>query len=135
MKRFLILLGLALSVASCDSATDIPVGDNVSVELDAFSGRPNPTWLLDAAEIAQLRGRLAGLPRAPGETLPDRGLGYRGFRVRLQGEASDAAQTVYVTNGLVSRGENGEVYRDTHDLEGWLQENARTRGYPVPRPE
>jgi hypothetical protein len=134
VKRFLILLGLTLMAVSCDSATDIPVGDDVSVELDAFSGRPNPTWSLNGPEVAELRSRLAGLPAAPGQTVPEGGLGYRGFRVRLRGEGSSPEESVYVAKGLVSRGANGQVYRDTHDLEGWLRENARARGYPVPPP-
>lgn len=52
------------------------------VELDAFSGRPNPRWQLDAKdteELLRLQGRLdvfAGHPVEPP------GLGYRGFTYR-----------------------------------------------------
>jgi hypothetical protein len=50
------------------------------VELDAFSGRPNPRWQLDERdrqELLRLQGQLtetSGVPPAPPA------LGYRGFR-------------------------------------------------------
>lgn len=48
------------------------------VELDIFSGRPNPSWELSVDEAAELSRRLAALIKT--ETRPDEGgLGYRGF--------------------------------------------------------
>lgn len=52
------------------------------VELDAFSGRPNPRWQLpesDAAEFTRLIADLQPSLGAPPPRPP--GLGYRGFRV------------------------------------------------------
>jgi hypothetical protein len=49
------------------------------VELDAFSGRPNPRWELDEAssqQLRQLQGRLTSTQATPPEAP---GLGYRGF--------------------------------------------------------
>ncbi len=51
----------------------------MQVEIDLFSGRPNPVWDLTAAEVPALRARLEALPAAAPATLPDR-LGYRGLR-------------------------------------------------------
>jgi len=31
----------------------------MQVEIDLFSGRPNPTWELTAAEVSELKARLA----------------------------------------------------------------------------
>lgn len=50
------------------------------IEIDVFSGRPNPRVPLDDAAAAQLRTALAGL--VPAEPAPAAdGLGYRGVRV------------------------------------------------------
>ena len=49
------------------------------VELDVFSGRPNPRWELDdraSQELRQLQGRLTKARETPPEPP---GLGYRGF--------------------------------------------------------
>src|SRR5690349_11395071 len=52
------------------------------VELDLFSGRPNPRWSLSVAQAAELSGLLARL-EASSATQEDvlAGLGYRGFRI------------------------------------------------------
>ena len=51
----------------------------VRVELDVFSGRPNPVWMLDEDGGVELRRRIDLLPHcdAPWEQAP--ALGYRGF--------------------------------------------------------
>jgi hypothetical protein len=53
------------------------------VELDIFSGRPNPTWELDERASGRLREAHAALLQTtvPPPELP--GLGYRGFVYRL----------------------------------------------------
>jgi hypothetical protein len=61
------------------------------VELDLFSGRPNPRWELDARgrdHLAQLLRRLR--PAAAAADLP--GLGYRGFVWR---DGTGAASRAY----------------------------------------
>lgn len=49
------------------------------VELDVFSGRPNPRWRLDANDQAWLRARLATLAPSAEALAPPPDLGYRGF--------------------------------------------------------
>lgn len=49
------------------------------VELDAFSGRPNPAWELDAASSDAVRQLVARLVAASGRPAEPPGLGYRGF--------------------------------------------------------
>jgi len=51
------------------------------VEIDIFSGRPNPRWLLSEAETARLTRLLRTLESATGEPPDPPGLGYRGFRL------------------------------------------------------
>jgi hypothetical protein len=124
----LLSLALFLLLAACatTSTGDMRVSD-VVVELDAFSGRPNPTWTLTPAEAAELDRRLRDLPAAPDATLPDLGLGYRGFQL-LGTAAGGAPQRIYVTSGLVQIGD-AALYRDVHGLEAWLQAQARRQGY------
>lgn len=53
------------------------------VELDSFSGRPNPRWELDAQTIRHLRAIHAQLAALSGPLPEPPGLGYRGFRYTL----------------------------------------------------
>ncbi len=53
----------------------------MQVEVDVFSGRPNPAWEIGPDEARMLAERLAALPAAPPSPEPD-GLGYRGVVVR-----------------------------------------------------
>ena len=71
------------------------------VELDAFSGRPNPRWTLSETQAAELGRLMACLsPAAGAASLRSPGLGYRGFR--LQG--SDG-RTYWALRGLVQSGD------------------------------
>ncbi len=66
------------------------------VELDVFSGRPNPRWELDeprSEELRQLQERLTSTNRVPPEPP---GLGYRGFVY------TDAAGRVRAYRGYVT---------------------------------
>ena len=49
------------------------------VELDLFSGRPNPRWELTGGAADALRGLLGRLAVAHDEPPEPPGLGYRGF--------------------------------------------------------
>lgn len=54
-----------------------------TVEVAVFSGRRNPSFVLDADTTRSLLGILASLPISSGTRLPDPGLGYRGFNVEV----------------------------------------------------
>lgn len=68
-------LALMVSLSSTSSSAQ-----SVRVELDVFSGRPNPTWSLSPEQADELMHRLHDLPSAnpAAENLPG-GLGYRGL--------------------------------------------------------
>jgi hypothetical protein len=55
------------------------------VELDIFSGRPNPGWELDEQAVDELRSLHAALPASAEQVPAPPGLGYRGFRYTLDG--------------------------------------------------
>jgi hypothetical protein len=56
------------------------------VELDIFSGRPNPEWTLTDAEATELKTMTASLPVAAASPPLFDGLGYRGIVVRDPGD-------------------------------------------------
>jgi hypothetical protein len=63
-----------------DTAAQLVLQPMMQVEIDLFSGRPNPHWQLAPSELAELESRLVTLPAAASAALPD-GLGYRGLHL------------------------------------------------------
>lgn len=101
----------------------------VAVELDIFSGRPNPSWILDQQDGAELNRRIAGLPASDREVQPP-GLGYRGFLITGLPDTN----TCRVYGGVIACTDaSGEVrHDDTRHAEQWLLDQAKQRGWPVP---
>jgi hypothetical protein len=97
----------------------------VEVELDIFSGMPNPAYALTDAEAETFLHRLATAPPASPTELSGN-LGYRGFIVQLiQGADS---KVIHIQNGAiqVSKGTEKTYARDgNRDLERWLFDTAK----------
>jgi hypothetical protein len=90
------------------------------VELDIFSGMPNPTWILPNAEAERFVKQLAALPRTSARELSGN-LGYRGFIVQCTEQAN--AQLIRIQNGIVHISKdatNVYVYDEDRKLERWL---------------
>ncbi len=88
------------------------------VELDAFSGRPNPRWELTASEAAEVTRLISGLslaPEAPAREPP--GLGYRGFMLK-----GPAGEDYRVLRGIV-RTRDRILADPTRSLERYLIEH------------
>lgn len=67
------------------------------VEIDIFSGRPNPRWRLSEMESTKLTGLIENLDHAPSSpSLNAPGLGFRGFRLR-----DDAGRSWWAYGGFV----------------------------------
>jgi hypothetical protein len=68
---------------------------NITVELDIFSGRPNPSWTIGPAERELLLNFLRDAHAAvePRNLLP--GLGYRGFVVKIASESGEHVARVH----------------------------------------
>ncbi len=93
----------------------------LSVELDIFSGMPNPTWVLSEKEEAQLVDRVMAdkslmLP-LPADT---GGLGYRGFIVSAMSEDNQAWHKA----GLPSTFRLGGVYDAEKSAALWLLDTS-----------
>lgn len=97
----------------------------VEVELDLYSGMPNPTWTLTDAEADSLVKQLAALPRTSATDLAGN-LGYRGFIVRVtQGADTQLIRiqtgTVHIAKGAMN------LYALDADraLERWLLDTGK----------
>jgi hypothetical protein len=69
------------------------------VEIDLFSGRPNPSFELDQSATHELLGLLGNMKRSQVKVPPGDGLGFRGFAVSVKGQPQ-----VYVSGSVVSAG-------------------------------
>jgi hypothetical protein len=95
------------------------------VELDIFSGMPNPSWILTKVEANSFVEQLAALPRILARKLLGN-LGYRGFIVQCaQGANTQVIRiqngTVHISNGVT----NVYAYDEDRALERWLLNTAR----------
>jgi hypothetical protein len=92
----------------------------IEVELDIFSGNPNPAWTLSDADSAHFLEKLAPLPAAsPAEFATN--LGYRGFIVRRANATESSVVRIQRGRVHVLRAGKDLYYSDPQrDLEGWL---------------
>lgn len=94
------------------------------VELDLFSGRPNPRWGLSPDQAEEFTRLLSHLPEQASPVV-DRGiLGYRGL---ILYEAEDAPRTVVGMGEVIQHtAGNPLVYRDEgRKIEKWLLGTAK----------
>ena len=123
---------VALMAACATTANEGMRVDEAKVELDAFSGRDNPSWQLTENERSELARRLDDLRPATGATWPAPQLGYRGFKVEVRLAGVQTARLVDVGFGLVVvrvGNDTPAYYLDDKGLESFLAEQARARGF------
>src|SRR5947208_291634 len=92
------------------------------IELDVFSGRPNPTWNLEPSLEAELVNRLRALPPTHRQAPEPPGLGYRGLLIRPSPETGPR-HTIRVYRGVVKH-PNGHREDPGRGLERWLLETG-----------
>lgn len=97
---------------------------HVEVELDIFSGMPNPTWVLTEVEADSLAQRLAQLPETSAGELPGH-LGYRGFIVRVTEGARTQEIRIWAGAVHVSNGATRRAADQDRALEWWLLRSGR----------
>jgi hypothetical protein len=105
----------------------------VRVELDVFSGRPNPTWLLSTHQERELRRRLGRL--APGGAPAPITLGYRGFLVYAGYGWGRPWLRIGFGLVVVLGGPGRGFYRDTEGIESWLAGQATRHGFGALLPQ
>lgn len=98
----------------------------VEVELDIFSGNPNPIWILSDAEGILFLKRLSTLSKTSVKELSTN-LGYRGFIVRVTNGTEKSL--IRIQNGTVLLLQDGTkvYYSDQNrDLERWLLNSGKS---------
>ena len=97
----------------------------IEVELDIFSGMPNPKWILTNDEVDIFMKKLGTVSRISATRLSGN-LGYRGFIVKVtQGSKK---QLIHIQTGIVqiSMGITKDYAKDNdRDLERWLLTTGR----------
>lgn len=101
---------------------------SVTVTLHVFSGRSNPTWILEERQARELLERVHALrdrtPLKAGGILA--GLGYRGFTVSALSSSLFGDLRMAVRGGIVDPGPMDLSFFDAdRDLERWLLESAK----------
>lgn len=103
---------------------------SIMVELDIFSGRPNPSWELSAEGVSELGVRMTNLTPASKSPVVG-GLGYRGFVISNPDKIEGLPIQIRVYNGTITTTEKelANYYEDKNNIESWLLEQAQNRGY------
>ncbi|NJP08080.1 MAG: hypothetical protein HC866_00235 [Leptolyngbyaceae cyanobacterium RU_5_1] len=100
----------------------------MQVELDVFSGRPNPQWELTSQEAKEFVSRLEALPQHQGKSSVNEGLGYRGLIVTKPNENIEGYNEILISNGLVVAKQNDQSKQFTDQnrrLERWLFQTGK----------
>lgn len=96
----------------------------MNVELDAFSGRPNPQWTLPFEDAKVIRAKIASLPKTEDRpNIPD--LGFRGFILT----SGDFSCRVHQGIILIRNGGTISSYSDTAGIQEELFAQARKQGF------
>ena len=102
----------------------------ILVEIKLFSGRPNPSWLLENGEAKNLNDLLQNLPLNKNDqpmNVMD-GLGYKGFILTIT--ENDTEKTVYVFSNMISTQEKEiKIFVDENKVEKKLLQVAKEKGY------
>ena len=117
-----------VTLLGCSIAT--PGGKKMQVEVDAFSGRPNPHWNLTPQEADEFVKLFQSLPQHKGEGSVKEGLGYRGLIVTKPGENIQGYNEILISQGLVVARRNSQSKQFTdkgRGLERWLFQTGRGR--------
>lgn len=96
----------------------------INVELDVFSGRPNPSWVLEKEDAESVSKMLQNLPISQ-KSIPIGDLGYRGFIL-----TTNEKQTFRIYATVVYKEtEPKEILLDENNVERLLLKMANEKGY------
>ena len=102
----------------------------VKVELDIFSGEPNPAWPLSEKQVEELKKKMEATSSSDqGEKPPI--LGYRGFIITNPGKIPSIPERTRIYAGILTATVEGkrEYRKDADGIEEWFIEYAREQGY------
>ena len=95
----------------------------MQIELQVFSGRPNPRWSVFGVQASDLIRRLRSLHVEANEMVAP-GLGFHGFVIHNSGSRF----WVYKLRVTVFRSKTKRVFQDTAGVEAFLVAQARSLG-------
>lgn len=99
----------------------------ITVDLQIFSGRPNPRWTAEGGE-ADLLSKLLKNRSFSQNPVPPGGLGYSGFALTV--EENNKAENLRVYAGTIWDENSPEkVWEDQNGVEQLLLKMARQRGH------
>jgi hypothetical protein len=128
MKTILVQFILLFMMACSSHKTKQEM--TITIELDIYSGRPNPSWKMDVKQTNDLLQKLAKLYTLPKAELDVQdGLGYRGFIIKVvdDNKKDEAPIIVKVFHGIIKIDDN--LFEDTILLEKNLLNQAKQNGY------
>jgi hypothetical protein len=130
-RLFLLLVVCTVTVIGCCLRPDRSQGQTVAlqIELDAFSGQPNPLWTLTDEQAANFIARFKVLQPIQVTQSSANGLGYRGFIVRQVGGSLNGYDEMRIFRGTVVVRRSGDItaFSDKDAiLERQLIESARS---------
>ena len=102
----------------------------MQVEVDMFSGRPNPHWELTVTESQEFARRFQSLWAQKGEGFVNAALGYRGLILRESGEEVGGERDIVICYGFVVAKRQGKSQQFTDQnraLEKWLIQTGEGR--------
>jgi hypothetical protein len=128
MKTAILFFVISSCIACSSNKTNQQM--KVSIELDVFSGRPNPSWELNPSESGELLKELSPLPETDKIKAEfNDGLGYRGFVISVNdADKANVKPEIYrVYKGFILL--NGKVFFDKNLVEKKLKEQAMKNGF------
>lgn len=127
----IICFGFLMFLVTLLGCSVTALGDKkMQVEVDMFSGRPNPHWELTVPESQDFAQRFQSLSTHRGEGVVNEGLGYRGLIVRERAEEVEGDRKIVISNGLVVARRNGKSKQfidENRALEKWLIQTGEGR--------
>jgi hypothetical protein len=131
VNRFFVVIWI-VGMLSCRPAVLSRLESTLlTVELDVFSGQPNPRWELtddQASEFVTILRRLPTTQASQASQASPEGLGYRGFVLRPGNKSGESFDEIRVYRGLAVTRHVGraDVFSDRERLlERWLAGSAR----------
>lgn len=128
VNRFFVVIWI-VGMLSCRPAVLSRLESTfVTVELDVFSGQPNPRWELTDDQASEFVTILGRLPTTQASQASPEGLGYRGFVLRPRNKSGESFDEIRVYRGFAVTRHVGraDVFSDRERLlERWLAGSAR----------
>jgi hypothetical protein len=123
----LVLLCVTVALPSRQRAGFSEVS-RMQVEVDVYSGRPNPRWDLSRQQTEEFLKKLRALPKREGDGALKDGLGYRGLKVKSRQSSREGDTEIVISNGIVAARDESKSQQFTDQnraLERWLLQTGK----------